>query len=330
MSYIFLLDAGVESSAECFSGIPACVLSRSSCTVDGHCCKGKGMECSHGSQSGTTCERSTGGHGGDGRISWREDSPARISRQRTAREKESTVSGADCGGRWPGWFARWDPGSCSWKTRQCSLLEGLDGFSETWPRWGTMRSGECSLRPMPFFLSATRLYITTVIEFLSSGIKCPTPNVPNGGRRVSKDCEVGASGLTAYLSGRKQQVGLEQWVQWGVKVPTPRSTDWKGGGYQRKGENWYPSLPGWVGAAKVPTPTVMNKTGGQALCKWGGQGARRKLREVFTEKEINGPLNPEWVEWLMGWPIGMSGLQRLEMDRFRQWCDSHGRCFRDE
>ena len=36
-----------------------------------------------------------------------------------------------------------------------------------------------------------------------------------------------------------------------------------------------------------------------------------------------GQLNPEWVEWLMGWPIGWTGLKPLEMDKFREWQLQH-------
>lgn len=53
-----------------------------------------------------------------------------------------------------------------------------------------------------------------------------------------------------------------------------------------------------------PTPTAMTNTGGAAMCKWGGAGARARLREMTTPQELNGALNPEFVEWLMGYPIG--------------------------
>jgi hypothetical protein len=33
----------------------------------------------------------------------------------------------------------------------------------------------------------------------------------------------------------------------------------------------------------------------------------------------SGRLNPAWVEWLIGWPIGWTGLQPLETDKFREW-----------
>ena len=55
----------------------------------------------------------------------------------------SRASKADFGWRWFASFAKWSPDGSTWKTRQCSLLGGLDEFSETWPRWGSMRDGEC-------------------------------------------------------------------------------------------------------------------------------------------------------------------------------------------
>lgn len=32
------------------------------------------------------------------------------------------------------------------------------------------------------------------------------------------------------------------------------------------------------------------------------------------------------VEWLMGWPIGWSNLEPLEMAKFQEWLESHSRC----
>jgi hypothetical protein len=36
-----------------------------------------------------------------------------------------------------------------------------------------------------------------------------------------------------------------------------------------------------------------------------------------------GQLNPEWVEWLMGWPIGHTALEPLEMVRYQEWLQQH-------
>ncbi len=37
-----------------------------------------------------------------------------------------------------------------------------------------------------------------------------------------------------------------------------------------------------------------------------------------------GSLNPSWVEWLMGWPVGWSDLEPLETGKFRRWWLAHG------
>lgn len=51
------------------------------------------------------------------------------------------------------------------------------------------------------------------------------------------------------------------------------------------------------------------------------------LRDV---ESAGGQLNPEWVEWLMGWPLGWTGLKPLEMGRFREWQQQHGSYFMDD
>jgi len=57
--------------------------------------------------------------------------------------QESPESVLGYGKRCGGWFAQLDRHSSTWKTPQCSLLGGLAQFSETWPKWGSMRNGEC-------------------------------------------------------------------------------------------------------------------------------------------------------------------------------------------
>lgn len=103
----------------------------------------------------------------------------------------------------------------------------------------------------------------------------PTPNVPNGGRVIPQNALW--SGKAAYKpDGKKVQVGLESAVR-----------------------RW-------------PTPTAVTNTGGLAMCKWGGAGSRAKLRAIVSPEEMNGALNPAWVEWLMGFPIGWTDLQPSE------------------
>jgi len=42
-------------------------------------------------------------------------------------------------------------------------------------------------------------------------------------------------------------------------------------------------------------------------------------------EQPGGQLNPTWVEWLMGWPLGWTDLNPLAMDKFQQWCEQYGR-----
>src|SRR5262249_36105700 len=104
------------------------------------------MECSNRSQSGTTCEPSTATPGADTSMLSAEDSPAKTSAQ-LEKAQGSTASDPDYGLRCQGLFARYDRDSRLWRTPQCSLLAGLDVYSETWPRWGSMRDGECWEQP---------------------------------------------------------------------------------------------------------------------------------------------------------------------------------------
>lgn len=111
-------------------------------TLAGYCLPDSETESCLDSRFGMMSKHSTETNGEDESMSSQEDFPARTSAQ-PARALESMGQGPECGSTWPGSFARYDPNSSSWKTPQCSLLEGLDEFSETWPRWGMMRNGAC-------------------------------------------------------------------------------------------------------------------------------------------------------------------------------------------
>lgn len=92
--------------------------------------------------SGITLSPLTESRGQDVLTWFLEGFPARTLVQ-PEKAQESTESAAECGEKWHGSLAKYDPDSSSWKTAQCLLLGGLEQFSETWPRWGLMRNGEC-------------------------------------------------------------------------------------------------------------------------------------------------------------------------------------------
>jgi hypothetical protein len=64
---------------------------------------------------------------------------------------------------------------------------------------------------------------------------------------------------------------------------------------------------------------------------YNGPGQEHLQSQAYKRLTPNcvegGKLNPEWVEWLMGWPMGWTGLQPLETARFQEWQRLHSRCW---
>lgn len=118
------------------------VPSNSTTTHAACCSQDKTTDACHRSQSGTTCEPSMESRGVVWWMSYLEASRAKTSAW-SELVKDSTENTVDCGGKWPESLARFDRVTSSWKTQQLSLFGGLASFSETWPLWGMMRSGEC-------------------------------------------------------------------------------------------------------------------------------------------------------------------------------------------
>jgi len=140
------LEPVAESSAGSFSAMCQSAPSSWKATLGLSCSSDSGTESCPGSQSGTMFGHSMESLGEVGLTSSRGGSRARTSAQ-PGRAQGSTGNAPASGLNLLGSLARFDPASCSWKTPQCSLVEGLDEFSETWPRWGSMRNGVCWARP---------------------------------------------------------------------------------------------------------------------------------------------------------------------------------------
>jgi len=120
-------------------------------------------------------------------------------------------------------------------------------------------------------------------------------------------------GLSKRPDGQSVQIRLVDQVNNPRLWPTPASRDYRsanakpyserGGG--KKGEQ----LPNAV--AHYPTPTATDAIKrGNVSPRPGAMGLSETAR---------GQLNPTWVEWLMGWPIGWTDLKPLEMDGFRRY-----------
>jgi|SRR5579872_938474 len=270
MSYTYLREQGVESSAECFSDIPVSVLSSLKLTAARSYCSGNGTASCPNSQSGTISELLTDGHGGPLSMLCAEDSPVKESVWPVA-EPDLTTKKADCGGNKPGSLAKFDPVTCSWKTHQCSLFEAGFESLQTLPRWGMTVAGELYPLPMSSGLLAHRAWIMNALESGFTG-RLPTVRASPNENRQTK--------LTPSQLERKHGLSLCAVVN---RMPTPTAQDAKNN----------------CGPSQVDRD-ALNVT-------------------------VGGPLNPEWVEWLMGWPIGWTGLQPLAMARFQQWWNAHGK-----
>jgi hypothetical protein len=213
-------------------------------------------------------------------------------------EWASKESEAECGEKWRASFTKFDPDSCSWKTAQCSLLGGLDEFSQTWPQWGLMRDGEC-------WEQRTLAQTTKETEF---GF-WPTPRV------LEIDESYGGYINRMMRSGNPKNIGKTrpQNLTMAVKMwPTPTCHMAKETNAPSEHNRNTPTL-----TAQVNWPTPRTK----GMC--GGSGSWDLLNKNTTKEEARqmgagngGKLNPMWVEWLMGWPLGWTDLKPLAMDKF--------------
>jgi hypothetical protein len=104
-------------------------------------------------------------------------------------------------------------------------------------------------------------------------------------------------------------------------LPTPVAYDATPGGPN----NHYKGLGH---RAKWPTPRYSDYKGAVTnteTTRRRQESGQANLCEVIVNNTLGGGrLNPNWVEWLMGWPIGWTALEPLATDKFQQWLSAHG------
>lgn len=290
----------VSSPGICWDG-GAFAPSKTTTTLAEYCLPDNETGACPDSRSGMTLRRS-GAWPGVGAWMWfRGDSPVRTYQPPDA-ALDSAAHGADFGFTWPESSAKYSPSTYSWRTRQCSLLGGLESFSATWPRWGTMRNGECWARPMPFGLMKYRKSITSVIEYGLS-LRVPTPTVHGNYNRQ------GASPTSGD--------GLETYVRrFPKRFPTPVADDAVERQAGKVNSREEPKLSAQV--KRFPTPRTPSATGGGTGLD-GGAGARSMLTDAERGEFTGGSLNPTWVEWLMGWPLGWTSMEPMPQETWDAW-----------
>lgn len=123
------------------------------------------------------------------------------------------------------------------------------------------------------------------------------------------------------------------------KALSPFSVTLPQWGMMRDGEFWEQTIAGVFtfarGAGYWPTPLKNEGPGGQQMkltdaiaVKEGFKPRYYKLDGMEGRKVFTGKVNPEFAEWLMGWPMGWTNVsQGLETGRFRQWLRLHSAFF---
>ena len=92
----------------------------------------------------------------------------------------------------------------------------------------------------------------------------------------------------------------------------------------RKGRTAPSNLREWVNPEMWPTPVAHEARLGYQRRDTGKKGKQKSLStEVIDDgggrEKVIGQLHCEWVEWLMGWPVGWTDLEPLSELVWRSW-----------
>jgi len=168
---------------------------------------------------------------------------------------------AECGERWHGLLARFDPNSHLWRTVQCSLVEDLNESLQTLPQWGMTVGGELYLLPT---LVQTTNENESGLWLTPSTVDIPTRSAESMEKRLDYRKKIGRKGVGAGC--------LSEQVEWSGKgAPI---------GYITK-ETW-------------PTPTAH-------MAKETNAPSEANRNEPSMASRVGGHLNPTWVEWPLEW-----------------------------
>ena len=143
MSWHFLLE-GAEASwpGNSLDGAPSALLKLIP-TPEASSLPDSVTESLSHSQCGMMSPHLTESHGAGELMSSRQDSPAKTSAPQELEPESKMERAQGCGKRLRESLAKYCRVSRSWKIARCLPIGGLELSCETWPKWGTMRNGEC-------------------------------------------------------------------------------------------------------------------------------------------------------------------------------------------
>jgi len=245
-----------------------------------------------------------------------------------AREPASTVPAAECGDTWRGSLARFDPDTSSWKTAQRSLLEDSRESLVTWPRSGMTADGQCW--ELPTLERRTSGTGSGCVPNGETFWHTPNTNGLDGGsnsRKALQKRHWPTPTASAMPCEGTQRIMRKKWLAGELsleeasaiagrdvrkaqgKVPEMWPTPTVCGNYNRKGASATSGDGLATAVMKCATPTARDWKSGKA------SDATMERNSRPLSEQIGGSLNPTWVEWLMGWPLGWTDLKPLATDK---------------
>lgn len=321
MSWHYLPELAAEYSAGICSDGDVSVLSSTTSTQETSCLQDNATDVCHDSQSGMMCEHSTENRGEAWLMLYQAAFRAKTSPQ-PEKEQESKEPEAGYGRKWLELSVKYDRDLHSWKTHRCLFDEDLQQSSVILPKWGTMRHG---------VLFQLRTAERRICES-ESGLWVGTPTASASCRSESFSRDL----MTPAELARRIPTPDANMNRGSRKDPTQKNR--KSGAQAQFTLNDYVKM--W------PTPTVCGNYNRKELSKTSGDGlataviyatpcARDWKDNGKSPAELNrnsetlatqagGKLNPTWVEWLMGWPLGWTDCDALATDKFQSWQQQHG------
>jgi len=215
-----------------------------------------------------------------------------------------------------------------WIKPQKSLWDISEPYSETWPKWGMMQNG------VVFRLK--KLGLLTKEKDYGYGQSWATPNTMDTLPPKSKDALYREATEQRPWASRptnlRDQVAESEREEKYWPSPAAKEPGWKNlvpvdkdGNYPESiNQRWYDKdtgrllQKGLLQAITYQTPITPSQGLIAENCFVRRSKEMAEMKEKLGAHE-NRYLNPEWVEWLMGWPIGWTSLAPLPAESIKKW-----------
>jgi hypothetical protein len=158
--------------------------------------------------------------------------------------------------------------------------------------WPAMHNAICELRPRYALMENVRGHLSmgfgdVLADLAEIGYDAEWQVIPAAAELTATGRRKSKNGKTSHSLGLADAV--QMW-------PTPMATDWKPRGPNSKQKGLAEAVKMW------PTPTARDYKGAS-----GRSIKQQKAQDL--PYAVGGKLNPTWVEWLMGFPIGWTDLE---------------------